>query len=186
MFMIAIPTATIFPNYAGIFFITDAHGQENSTAVLKDIQTLLSKQTSSQQKIATSPNKMATQGAYITLSVFFLGISLVLFGLRMTMKAGQEFGKYFDLMILALTVPVLVLVALYQIGITTHYRIILYATDEPYLVISFLLYIPIGIILFLLVSHKRMKLPQLCIGTHSLLQHRQINYQSLSQNSIEF
>jgi hypothetical protein len=74
MFMIAIPTATIFPNYAGIFFITDAHGQENSTAVLKDIQTLLSKQTSSQQKIATSPNKMATQGAYITLSVFFLGI----------------------------------------------------------------------------------------------------------------
>jgi hypothetical protein len=131
LFMVAMPTATIFPNYAGIFFLADAQGQENSSAILKDIQTMLSKQTSSQQKIATTPNKSATQGAYITLSVFFLGISLVLFGLRMTMKAGQNFGKYFDLMILALTVPVLVLVAMYQIGITTHYRIILYATDEP-------------------------------------------------------
>ena len=56
-------------------FLAYAHGQENSTAILKDIQTMLSKQTSSQQKIATSPNKSATQGAYITLSVFFLGIS---------------------------------------------------------------------------------------------------------------
>ena len=142
-------------------FLTDAHGQENSTAILKDIQTMLNKQTSSQQKIATSPTKSATQGAYITLSVFFLGISLVVFGLRMTMKGAQNFGKYFNLMILALTVPVLVLVALYQIGIATHNRIMFYATDEPYLVISFLLYIPIGIIIFLLVSHKRMKLPQL-------------------------
>jgi hypothetical protein len=160
IFMITI-TTTIFLNYAGIFFLTDAHGQENSTAILKDIQTMLSKQTSSQQKIAASPSKSATQGAYITLSVFFLGISLVVFGLRMTMKGAQNFGKYFNLMILALTVPVLVLVAIYQIGIATHNRIMFYATDEPYLVISFLLYIPIGIILFLLVSHKRMKLPQL-------------------------
>jgi len=98
--MITIPTATIFPNYAGIFFLADAQGQENSTAILKDIHTMLSKQTSSQQKIATTPNKSATQGAYITLSVFFLVISLVLFGLRMTMKAGQNFGKYLDLMII--------------------------------------------------------------------------------------
>jgi hypothetical protein len=79
----------------------------------------------------------------------------------MTIKGAQNFGKYFNLMILALTVPVLVLVAIYQIGIATHNRIMFYATDEPYLVISFLLYIPIGIILFLLASHKRMKLPQL-------------------------
>ena len=76
IFMITIPTTTIFLNYAGIFFLTKAHGQENSTVILKDIQTMLNKQTSSQQKIVTSPNKTANQGAYITLSVFFLGISL--------------------------------------------------------------------------------------------------------------
>ena len=68
IFMIAIPTTTIFLNYAGIFFLTDAHGQENSTAILKDIQTMLNKQTSSQQKIATSPTKSATQGAYIIIN----------------------------------------------------------------------------------------------------------------------
>ena len=103
IFMIAIPTTTIFLNYAGIFFLTNAHGQDNSTAILKDIQTMLNKQTSSQQKIATFPNKSANQGVYITLSVFFLGISLVVFGLRMTMKGAQNFAKYFNLMILALT-----------------------------------------------------------------------------------
>jgi hypothetical protein len=43
IFMIAIPMTTIFLNYAGIFFVTDAHGQENSTAILKDIQTMLNK-----------------------------------------------------------------------------------------------------------------------------------------------
>ena len=46
-----IPTTTIFLNYAGIFFLTNAPGQENSTAILKDIQTMFSKQTSSQQKL---------------------------------------------------------------------------------------------------------------------------------------
>ena len=71
IFMIAIPTTTIFLNYAGIFLLTNAHGQENSTAILKDIQTMLSKQTSSQQKIATFPNKSSNQGAYITLSILF-------------------------------------------------------------------------------------------------------------------
>jgi len=105
-------------------------------------------------KMATSLSKSSTQGAYTALSVFFLGISLVVFGLRMTMKGVQNFGRYFNLMILALTIPVLVLVAIYQIGIATDIRIMFYASDEPYLVISFLLYIPIGIVLFLLVSQR--------------------------------
>ena len=119
---------------------------------------MLSNQTSTQNKMfdkmATSLSKSSTQGAYTALSVFFLGISLVVFGLRMTMKGVQNFGRYFNLMILALTIPVLVLVAIYQIGIATDNRIMFYASDEPYLVISFLLYIPIGIVLFLLVSPK--------------------------------
>ena len=75
--MMAIPTATIFPNYAGIFFLTDAHGQENSTAVVKDIQTLLSKQTSSQQKIATSQtNRQLREHIYVECILFgyFTGV----------------------------------------------------------------------------------------------------------------
>ena len=122
---------------------------------------MLSNQTSTQNKMfdkmATSLSKSSTQGTYTALSVFFLGISLAVCGLRMTMKGVQNFGRYFNLMILALTIPVLVLVAIYQIGIATDNRIMFYVPDEPYLAISFLLYIPIGIVLFLLVSHKGMK-----------------------------
>jgi hypothetical protein len=58
-------------------------------------------------------------------------------------------------MIWALTIPVLVLIVMFQLGIATGNKIMLYATDEPYLVISFLLYIPLGIIIFLLVTHGK-------------------------------
>jgi preprotein translocase subunit SecF len=148
-----------------------AYGQENISATLKEIQTTQSNQsaeigaikntTSSQkevfEKIGTTLSKSATQGAYTALSVFFLGIALVVLGLRMSLKAAApNFGRYFNLMIWALTIPVLVLIVMFQLGIATGNKIMLYATDEPYLVISFLLYIPLGIIIFLLVTHGKM------------------------------
>lgn len=146
------------------------HGQENITTTLKDIRITQSNQsaeisaikntTSAQnevfKKIATSLSKSATQGAYTALSVFFLGIALVVLGLRMSLKAAPNFGRYFNLMVWALTIPVLVLIVIFQIGIATGNKIMIYAMDEPYLVISFLLYIPLGIIIFLLVTHGRM------------------------------
>ena len=159
---------------AGIFFVNlqlgVTHGQENSTTDLREIQTMLSNQTheieviknttSAQnkvlEKVTTSLSRSATQGAYTALSVFFLGIALVVLGLRMSFKGLQNFGRYFNLMVWALTIPVLVLIAIYQIGIATGNKIMFYATDEPYLVISFLLYIPLGIIIFLLLSHRKM------------------------------
>jgi hypothetical protein len=159
---------------AGIFFATlqlgVAQGQENSTTGLREIQTMLSNQTheieviknitSTQNKImeqvTTSLSKSATQGAYTALSVFFLGIALVVLGLRMSFKGLQNFGRYFNLMVWALTTPVLVLIVIYQIGIATGNKITFYEMDEPYLVISLLLYIPLGIIIFLLLSHRKM------------------------------
>jgi hypothetical protein len=147
-----------------------AHGQENSTTSLKELQNMQSNQgaeiaaikntTAAQnkvfEKIATSLSKSATQGAYTALSVFFLGIALVVLGLRMSLKAAQNFGRYFNLMVWALTVPVLTLIVIFQIGIATGNKVMFYTMDEPYLVISFLLYIPLGIIIFLLVTHGRM------------------------------
>ena len=159
IFMITIPTTTIFLNYAGIFFLTDAHGQENSTAILKDIQTMLNKQTSISKRF-NIPKQIGESRSIYYVECILLGISLVLFGLRMTMKAGQNFGKYFDLMILALTVYSSCAGCYLQIGIALIIESCSTTTDEPYLPISFLLYIPIGIILFLLVSHKMRKLPQ--------------------------
>ena len=162
--------------YAGIFFVTlelgaDARGQENSTAAQTEIQSLQSNQTpdieviknitSAQNKVfekmATSLSKSSTQGAFTALSVFFLGIALVVLGLRMTTRGLQNFGRYFNLMVWALTLPVLALIAIYQLGIATGSPIMIYASDEPYLVISFLMYIPLGIVLFMLLTYGRMK-----------------------------
>ena len=160
--------------YTGIFVITlglgaNVHGQENSTIAAR-IQTMPSNQTSDIEviknitsaqnkvfeKMATSLTKSSTQGAFTALSVFFLGIALVVLGLRMTSRL-QNFGKYFNLMVWALTIPVLVIIVVYQIGIVTNNPIMFYASGEPYILISSLLYIPLGIVLFLLISHSRLK-----------------------------
>ena len=162
--------------YAGIFIITlglgaDVHGQENTSASPSEIQTMPSNQTSDIEiiknitstqnkvfeKMAVSITKSSTQGAITAMSVFFLGIALVVLGLRMTSRAPQNFGKYFNLMVWALTIPVLVIIVIYQIGIVTNNPIMFYATDEPYILISSLMYIPLGIVLFMLISHSRMK-----------------------------
>ena len=161
--------------YAGIFIITlglgaDVHGQENTSASPSEIQTMPSNQTSDIEiiknitstqnkvfeKMATSITKSSTQGAITAMSVFFLGIALVVLGLRMTSKV-QNFGKYFNLMVWALTIPVLVIIVVYQIGIVTNNPIMFYASGEPYILISSLMYIPLGIVLFMLISHSRMK-----------------------------
>ena len=161
--------------YAGIFIVTlglgaDVHGQENSTAAPSEIQTMPSNQTSELaliknitstqnkvfEKMAESITKSSTQGAITAMSVFFLGIALVVLGLRMTSKV-QNFGKYFNLMVWALTIPVLVIIVVYQIGIVTNNPIMFYASGEPYILISSLMYIPLGIVLFMLISHSRMK-----------------------------
>ena len=84
---------------------------------------------------------------------------MVVLGLRMSLKGLQNFGRYFNLMVWALTIPVLVIIIIYQIGIATGNRIMIYASDEPYLVISFLLYIPLRIIIFLLLAHGKMGHP---------------------------
>lgn len=160
----------------GIFVVSlefgaGAHAQENSTAALRKNQTMLSNQTSDIEviknitsaqnkvfeKMAISLSKSSTQGAFTALSVFFLGIALVVLGLRMTTRGLQNFGRYFNLMVWALTLPVLALIAIYQLGIATGSPIMIYASDEPYLVISFLMYIPLGIVLFMLLTHGRMK-----------------------------
>ena len=161
--------------YAGIFIITlglaDVHGQENTSASPSEIQTVPSNQTSDIEiiknitstqnkvflKMAESITKSSIQGAITAMSVFFLGIALVVLGLRMTSRAPQNFGKYFNLMVWALTIPVLVIIVIYQIGIVTNNPIMFYATDEPYILISSLMYIPLGIVLFMLISHSRMK-----------------------------
>ncbi|MFL6455890.1 MAG: hypothetical protein ACJ71G_02845 [Nitrososphaeraceae archaeon] len=122
---------------------------------ISEIKNLTSLQMKMLNQFATSANRASTQGAFVALSVFFLGIALVLFGLRLTARAAKSIGNYFNLMMWALTLPVLSLVAVYQVGILTGNPIAIYKQDEPFFFISLLLLIPIGIVLFLLVFQKK-------------------------------
>jgi hypothetical protein len=106
-------------------------------------------------EISLTSTKLATQGAYTAMSVFFLGISLVIFGLRLTTRSLGHMGKYFTVMIWALTLPVVVLIGLYQIGVMFEGTLDLAGSDEPFFLLSFLMYIPIGIVLFLLLAERR-------------------------------
>lgn len=149
----------------------EIYAQENSTAILEEIRTLMRDEirdistiknlTSAEvellQNIAIATSRTPTEAEYTALSVFFLGIALLIFGLRLTMptKAAHHISRYFNLMMWALTLPVLVLVAAYQIGIATGNPIELYTYDEPYLYISFLMWIPIGMVQFLLFAQRK-------------------------------
>ena len=96
------------------------------------------------------------QGAYTALSVFFLGIGLVIFGLRLNAKSSPKIGRRFTLMVWALTLPVCILVGLFPVAgeITGNTALTLFEGEEPYFILTFLLYIPIGILLFLLFEQR--------------------------------
>jgi uncharacterized membrane protein len=157
---------------------TNAYAQENNTLILEDIRAILRNQqhdissiknmtaaeiesnkniTAAQLEvlndISVTSTKLAAQGAYSSLSVFFLGIGLVIFGLRLTSRVAPQIGRSMTIMVWALTIPVIILVAIYQHGLITGNPLIT-VIGEPYLLISFLLYIPIAIVVFLLLEQK--------------------------------
>ena len=183
MILIIIMTvyaATFFfgPNFFGAKAYAQEINNNNSTLILEDMRTIMRDQqrdiasinnmTSAQveliktmeslsleelKDINTVSTKLATQGAYTALSVFFLGIGLVVFGLRLTSKVAPRIGRSMNIMVWALTSPVVILVGLYQYGEMTGTPL-LTVTEEPYFLLSFLLYIPIAIVIFLLVEQK--------------------------------
>ncbi len=59
-------------------------------------------------------------------------------------------------MIWALIVPVVALIAIYQIGILVGSPILIYNVNEPFFFVSLLLLIPAIIIIFLLIAEKRL------------------------------
>jgi hypothetical protein len=124
-----------------------------SSVEVELIRNMISKQLEVLNDINVTSTKLASQGAYSALSVFFLGISLVIFGLRLTSKVAPRIGRSMTIMVWALTAPVIIVVGLFQYGEITG-NTIFTVTEEPYYLVSFLLYIPIGIVVFLLLEQK--------------------------------
>ena len=88
-------------------------------------------------------SKTATQGQFADLGIFLLGISLLIYGLRLTLKAtDKQTSRYFEAMIWALIILVITLIAVYQIGILLVGPILIYRANEPFFFISLLLLIP--------------------------------------------
>ena len=182
MSIIVITTCVMTFLFFAANFETKAFAQENNnnntTLILEDMRTIMRDQqrdmssinnmTSAEveliknmeslqleelKDINTVSTKLATQGAYTALSVFFLGIGLVVFGLRLTSKVAPLIGRSMTIMVWALTIPVIILVGLFQYGVITGTSLIS-AGEEPFSLLSFLLYIPIAIVIFLLLEEK--------------------------------
>ncbi|HEY1248814.1 MAG TPA: SHOCT domain-containing protein [Nitrososphaera sp.] len=158
-------------DFASKLLKQNAHAQEdNNTRILDDMRTIMRDQNRDTSSIKNSSaaqvdalgrmgiafGKQATQATYTALGVFFLGLALVIYGLRMTIKAPPKIAKLFTILVWALTIPVCALVGLYQFGLLSGNPITIYKADEPFLLLSFLMYIPIGIVLFILIGHGRL------------------------------
>src|SRR5215204_3298072 len=96
----------------------DMYSVSNMTsAEVESIKNMTSAQLEVLKDINTTSTKLASQGAYSSLSVFFLGISLVIFGLRLTSKVAPQIGRSMTIIVWALTVPVIILIGLFQYGV---------------------------------------------------------------------
>jgi Short C-terminal domain len=164
--------ATFFffaPNFGAKAYAQEINSN-NNTLILEDLRSImrdqqrdisLIKNTSSTEvealtNMGTNLAKLTTQGAYTALSVFFLGIGLVVFGLRLTTRTSPQIGRYFTIMVWALTIPVIILVGLFQYGlITGNSPLAFLRIEEPYSLLSFLMYVPIGIVVFMLLAQHR-------------------------------
>ena len=124
-----------------------------TSAQVELIKNMESLQLEELKDINTVSTKLATQGAYTALSVFFLGIGLVVFGLRLTSKVAPRIGRSMTIMVWALTIPVIILIGLFQYGVLAGTSIIS-MSEEPFFLLSFLLFIPIAIVIFLLVERR--------------------------------
>ena len=123
----------------------------NQSSDLEDIKKLMSQQVQLLERIGQGASKTTTQASFTALGVFFLGTTLVIYGLRLTLKAtDRRTSRYFKAMMLALITPVIVLLATYLIGIP------LYKTDEYFSLIAVLLMIPVAMIIFLLIAEGRL------------------------------
>jgi hypothetical protein len=178
MTLCAAATFFFAPNFGAKAYAQEEINNNNNTLILEDMRAIMRDQqrdisliknassaeveliknmTSTQLEVLKDINitstKLASQGAYSSLSVFFLGIGLVIFGLRLTSRVAPKIGRSMTIMVWALTAPVIILVGLYQYDQMTGNRLFT-VTEEPYFLLSFLMYVPIGIVVFLLLEQK--------------------------------
>jgi hypothetical protein len=58
----------------------------------------------------------SAQFMFTTLAVFLLGVTLIIYGLRLTLRAPKQTSRYFKAMMCALLSPVIILIMAYQLS----------------------------------------------------------------------
>jgi hypothetical protein len=124
----------------------DIKAIRNSTSV--EVQLLKS--------IAQGSARTSAQIMFSTLGVFLLGVSLIIYGLKLTLRAPKQTSIYLKGVMWALISPVIILGLAYQLGIALGAPLEIYKISEPLLLISLLLWIPTGIIIFLLTADRKL------------------------------
>src|SRR5215212_3709344 len=156
------------PNFGAKAYAQEINN-DNSTLLLEDMRSIMRDQqrditsirnTSSVEagaltQMAASSSRLAIQATYTALCVFFLGIGLVVFGLSLTTRSSPQIGKYFTITVWALTAPVIMLIGLFQYGAITGNNLLGVFRSDPFILLSFLMYIPIAIVVFLLLAQKK-------------------------------
>jgi len=81
----------------------------NESHDLRDIRKLTAKEVQLLREIGQGFNRTTTQSQFAALGIFLIGISLIIHGLKLTVKAtDKQTSRYFKAMISALIAPPLV------------------------------------------------------------------------------
>lgn len=123
----------------------------NQSSDIKDMKKLMSQEVQLLKSMGQEFDKTATQSSFAALGVFFLGLTLVIFGLKLTLKAtDRRTSRYFKAMMLGLIIPVIALLVSYQIGIP------IYKAGDSFFFTSLLLFIPAGMVIFLMIAEGKL------------------------------
>jgi hypothetical protein len=118
----------------------------NQSEDIKAIRNSMSEEVELLKNMTQGFAKTSTQASFAALAVFLLGMTLVIYGLRLTVRAmGKEISIYFKVMMWGLIAPVIAIIVIYQLGILTRTRLEFVNTNEPFFFISILLLVPVGI-----------------------------------------
>src|SRR5262249_27062204 len=102
----------------------------NQSDDIKEIRKLTSQEVQLLKVMGQEFSRTTTQSQFAALGIFLLGIALLIYGLRLTLRAtDKQTSRYFKAMIWALITPVIILIAVYQIGVLLGNPILIYKVD---------------------------------------------------------
>ena len=125
---------------------------------IKEIAKNISMQTARIIQILEDSGEKSIAGVFVGTIAFLVGLSLVLFGLRMSQKLPPLLSKYYLILMLALVLPVTFILVEFLIGnifdVWIGYGD---AVEDPFVVIAILYMIPVAALLSLIYVHEKFR-----------------------------